>query len=125
MIDTLEFVRRMVESGMAEKTAEQLAHELREALPEGDVATKAFVKSELAQLRSELITEMEKLRTELRAAIAELRSEFQTDTAKLRGDLQSGLARMRSSIIVWVAIFVVFGQVLPSVLQFIRSLGHG
>jgi hypothetical protein len=90
MIDTLEFVRRMKESGMPDKTAEQLAHELRDALPESQAATKA----DLAELRAALTTEVEKLKTSF------------------------------ANLKVWVLLIVVVGQVLPTVLQFIRSFFH-
>ena len=127
MLDTLEFTRRMMESGMPEQTATQLAHELRDILPESQAATKA----DLAELRSELKTDMGELRAELRGEMSALRTELKTDLANLRaelktdiGALKGDLGRTRGSIIAWVAVFVVIGQVLPAVLQFIHGFWH-
>jgi hypothetical protein len=93
MIDTLEFSQRMTAAGMPDKTAQQLAHELLQALPAGETATKA----DLAELR----TEIEKLRTDF----SNLRTSF-------------------SNLKVWVLLIVGLGQVLPTLLQFIRSFFH-
>jgi hypothetical protein len=63
MLDTLEFARRMIEAGMPEQTAEALAHQLRDVLPESQAATKA----DLAEMRADfekLRTDVEKLRTD-------------------------------------------------------------
>jgi len=100
MLDTLEFARRMIESGMPEKTAEALAHQLREALPEGQAATKA----DLAELRAELKSE-----------IAALRTDFE----KLRGDfdkLRTDFANLK----VWVLLIVIIGQLLPALGKWLR-----
>jgi hypothetical protein len=93
MLDTLEFARRMIEAGMPEKTAEALAHELRDALPESQAATKA----DLAEMR----TEFEKLRTDVKADVGGMR----TDVEKLRTDF--------ANLKVWVLLIVIIGQVLP------------
>jgi hypothetical protein len=116
MIDTLEFVRRMVESGMPDRTAQQLARELIESLPAGEVATKA----DLGVLKAELLGEMEKLRSDVRTEIEKLRSDVRTDVANLK----TSIANARTAVIIWVAVFVVIAQVLPSLLQFIRSFSH-
>ena len=96
MIDTLEFARRMIDAGMEERTARALAHELRDGLPAGDPATKTD--------------------------LAGLKAELKTDLADLRGDLKADIASARSSTIIWVAVFVGLGQVLPTLLQFFKGI---
>lgn len=73
MLDTLGFARRMIASGMPEKTAEALAHALRAVLLESQAATKA----DLADWRGELRTGFEKLRGE----IGVLRMDFENCAA--------------------------------------------
>jgi signal recognition particle GTPase len=97
MIDTLEFARRMIESGMSEQTAERLAHELRDVLPESQAVTKTNR------------TEFEKLRTEVRAEVEKVR----TDVEKLRTDF--------ANLKVWVLLIVGIGQVSPPLLQLARG----
>lgn len=111
MIDTLEFARRMTDAGMPEGVAKALAHELRDGLPAGDLATK-----------SDLATAIAELKTELKTDIAELRSELKTDLGELKAELKTAIADSRSSTIIWVAVFVGLGQVLPTVLQFLKAL---
>ena len=56
---------------------------------QGDLATKqdtALLKSDTAQLRSELKADIAQLRSELKADIAQLRSELKADIAQLRSD---------------------------------------
>ena len=104
MLDTLEFARRMIESGMPEKTAEALAHQLRAAIPEGQAATK----TDLAELRTELKTDLGELRTDFE----KLRTEVKTDLGTMRTDVEK-LRTDFANLKVWVLLIVIIGQVLP------------
>jgi ribosomal protein L29 len=88
-IDTLKFARRLTDAGMDPRQAEALVQGLSEA-DSSDFATKADiaeVKTEIADLRTELKTEIADLRTELKAEIADLRTETKADNARLRNDM--------------------------------------
>jgi hypothetical protein len=54
------------------------------------LATKEFVRAEVALVR----VEIESLRAELRAEIAELRAELRTDIAELRTEMHQLVNRM-------------------------------
>ena len=92
----------LIELGAKESTARAAA----DAVPDiQHLATKediAELKVEMAELRSELRTEMAELRTEM----AELRSEVRTEIAQLRTEMHRGI---------WVVGFSIIGTFLTAI----------
>jgi hypothetical protein len=99
LFDTLRLSRILRDKGhFTAEQAEALAEALGEA-SHGDLATKAdladlatkadlaAVRTEMAELRTELKTEIAELRTELKTEIAELRTEFKTEIAGIKVEL--------------------------------------
>ena len=62
------------------------------------MAESALLRSEMADLRTELKTEMADLRTELKTEMAGLRTELKTEMAGLRGDFRSEFADFRAEL---------------------------
>jgi chromosome segregation ATPase len=96
LFDTLRLSRTLRDKGhFTSEQAEALAEALGEA-SHSDLATKAdlvdlatkadlaAVRTEIAELRTELKTEIAELRTELKTEIAELRTELKTEIAELK-----------------------------------------
>jgi hypothetical protein len=74
----LETARRLTALGFSPQQAEGVAQLLEETAKDihGDLATKDFVRAEIAELRTELKTEIADLRTGLKTDIANLRAEM-------------------------------------------------
>ena len=90
LFDTLRLSRTLRDKGhFTSEQAEALAEALGEA-SQGDLATKA----DLAGVR----TEIAELKTELKSEIAELRTEI----AGLRTELKSEIAEMRTDLLKWI-----------------------
>ena len=74
MIDTLKVSRSLEEAGFGKAQADIVASTLAEAvgISREDLVTKDFLRGELAELRSELKTDIAQVRTELAAQKSEL-----------------------------------------------------
>jgi predicted nucleic acid-binding Zn-ribbon protein len=101
LFDTLRVSRILRDKGhFTSEQAEALAEALGEA-SQGDLATKADlagVRTEIAELKTELKTEIAELRTE----IAGVRTELKTEIAELRTELKSEIAEMRTDLLKWI-----------------------
>jgi predicted nucleic acid-binding Zn-ribbon protein len=76
--DTLKFARELTEAGMDARQAEALVRGL------GDMDTSELAtKTDIADLRSEIAD----LRSELRTEIGDLRSELRTEVAGVKGEI--------------------------------------
>ena len=78
---------------------------------EDSVATKldiAGLKTEIADLRTELKTEVADLRTELKTEIAGLRTELKTEIAGLRTELKTDIANLRVDMVRWIVGAIAF-----------------
>src|SRR6187401_3178795 len=82
IFDTLAYAQRLKAVGFTDAQAEAPAEANREMIAE-DMATKAFLQSELAALQSELRAEINQLRTELRGEMNQLRAELRTEMKEL------------------------------------------
>lgn len=78
--DTYRFVKRLVESGLAEKTAEVLADE-----------------------QSRLLTDNLANRNDLESGLALVRADLESGLASVRADLESGLAATEARLMRWMA----------------------
>lgn len=85
--DTHRFVKRLVESGLAEETAEVLADEQSRLLTD-NLATK-----------SDLLA----VKAELEKGLAAVRADLETGLAFGRTELQTGLAATEARLMRWMA----------------------
>jgi hypothetical protein len=87
--DTLKFAKELTEAGMDPRQAETLVRGLGD-MDTSELATRtdvALVRTEVADLRSELKSEIADLRSELRTEVADLRSELRTEIAGVKGEV--------------------------------------
>ena len=110
MFDTLKLAQELRDKAdFSSKQAEGLAEALGHSYAD-NVATKtdiAELRSEIAELRTELKTEMAELRTELKTEMAELRTEFGTETSGIRADMNS----LKAELLKWF-IAILSGQAI-------------
>lgn len=97
--DTLEISKRLRGAGFTEPQAEAVTGVLRDARDAdlSQLATKADlaqIRTELAQVRTELKSEIAQLRSEVSAEISQLRSEMRSEIEILRRDLTIRLGSM-------------------------------
>jgi predicted nucleic acid-binding Zn-ribbon protein len=101
LFDTLRVSRILRDKGhFTSEQAEALAEALGEA-SQGDLATKADlagVRTEIAELKTELKTEIAELRTEIDG----VRTELKTEIAELRTELKAEIAEMRTDLLKWI-----------------------
>jgi hypothetical protein len=75
--------------------------------------SEAGLRTEMADLRTEVRTEMADLRTEMRTGMADLRTEM----AKLRGDILEGMSRqtrwMFAAAMTWGSVLIATARLLP------------
>ena len=97
--DTLKLAQGMQSTGMDPAMAHTIVEALSTAMAEADFATKsdlkheaALLRSEMAELRTEMRSEMASLRTEMRSEMSALRTEMKGDMAVLRTELKSDMA---------------------------------
>jgi hypothetical protein len=107
LFDTLRLSRTLRDKGhFTSEQAEALAEALGEAT-QGDLATKgdlASVWNEIAKVR----TEIAELRSELKIEIAQVRSELRTEIAALRTEM----AEMKADFLKWIIGAVGFQTVV-------------
>ena len=125
-IDTLTFSKRLRQAGADERLAEAIVEGLTGA-DTSELATKidiAEVRTEIAELRTELKTEIAELRTELKTDIAGVRTELKTDIAgvrteiaELRTDLKAEIAQTSNRTVYilggLIGILIVIDRMLP------------
>jgi len=103
LFDTLRLSRILRDKGhFTPEQAEALAEALGE-VSHGALATKADLadlatKADLAAVR----TEIAELRTELKTGIAELRTELKTEIAELRMELKTEIAETKTDLLKWI-----------------------
>ena len=89
-----------IAAGRAASMQRVMAQEPEEMVGGGS-ATKDFVRAEVAELRTEVRTDIAEVRTEIaevRTEIAELRAEMRTEIAEVRTDIAELRAEMRTEI---------------------------
>ena len=100
-----EHDKRLLHNRLCDTIGTEEADILMEHLPPAGwshLATKdditlsgAVLRTEVAELRTELKTEIAELRTELKSEIAEVRAELKTEIAELRVELKTDMAGLR------------------------------
>lgn len=85
-VDTLEYATALEQAGIARPHAEAIAklqaRTVRD-LVDHELVTKDFLKSELAELRSEMAQLKSELRSEIAVSKSELRDEIRTQNNRL------------------------------------------
>lgn len=86
-VDTLEMAQAMRRSGLPQEQADTIAEQIGKGFASEELATKEFVRSEIAGLRAELQKEMSGLRSEMGELRAELHKELNLQSWKMAGML--------------------------------------
>lgn len=108
-----EAARSDLYTGLRDVLGPERAETLMSAVPLHDfdeVATKAdlaILRSEMAELRAELMGEITGLRAETTGEISGLRVELKTDIANLRAELTSEIAVLRKQMGTWMLMLMV------------------
>ena len=95
-LDTLEMAQAMRRSGLPQEQADAIAEQIGKGFTSEELATKEFVRAEIAGLRAELQKEMSGLRGEmggLRGEMAGLRGELRKDMGELRAELHREMSQ--------------------------------
>lgn len=100
--DTHRFVKRLVESGLAEKTAEVLADEQSRLLRD-NLATKTDLEIGLASVRAELETGLAAVRADLESGLTSVRADLESGLTTIRADAESALANTEARLMRWMA----------------------
>ncbi|MSZ54749.1 MAG: DUF1640 domain-containing protein, partial [Actinobacteria bacterium] len=103
-----EHDKRLLHNRLSDTIGPEEADILMEHLPPAGwshLATKdditlsgAVLRTEVAELRTELKTEIAELRTELKTEISELRTELKTEIAAVRTELKTEIAELRTEL---------------------------
>ncbi len=106
--DTLEATRKLRDGGHTEAQAEAVVEVIQDAHDElvtrdGFRAEMAELRTEMAELRTELRGEMAELRTELRGEMAELRTELRGEMAEFREEVRTEIAELRGEMTAQIA----------------------
>lgn len=64
-VDTLEMAQAMRRSGLPQEQADTIAEQIGKSFASDELATKQFVRAEVADLRTDLTRQMGELRAEL------------------------------------------------------------
>ncbi|MGC6535346.1 MAG: hypothetical protein ACON4V_07365 [Parvibaculales bacterium] len=104
--DAHRFVKRLVESGLAEETAEVLADEQSRLLTD-NLATK-----------NELDTGLAAVRADLEVGLAGVRADLETGLTDVRADFEKGLAATEARLMRWMAgLLIAQGGVIVTLIS--------
>lgn len=104
--DTHRFVKRLVESGLAEKTAEVLADEQARLLTD-NLASKNDLESGLAMVRADL-----------ESGLASVRADLESGLAGVHADLEKGLASTEARLMRWMTgLLIAQGGVIVTLIS--------
>ena len=98
--DPLAAARSLKDAGFESEQAEALAAQLRFAAgaDHADLATKADLKADLAELRADFKADLAELQATTKADLAALRADMQADNAELEKRLRADLDGLRSEL---------------------------
>ena len=115
--DTHRFVKRLVESGLAEETAEVLADEQSRLLTD-NLATKNELDTGLAAVRADLEKGLAAVRADLEVGLAGVRADLETGLADVRADFEKGLAATEARLMRWMAgLLIAQGGVIVTLIS--------
>ena len=115
--DTHRFVKRLVESGLAEETAEVLADEQSRLLTD-NLATKNELDTGLAAVRADLEKGLAAVRADPEVVLAGVRADLETGLADVRADFEKGLAATEARLMRWMAgLLIAQGGVIVTLIS--------
>ena len=118
--DTHRFVKRLVESGLSEKTAEILADE-QAHMRDTSLATKQQLADTEAVLRKDLAkidADLRKDLAELRNDMAKLETNLRNDMAKIDTNLRKEMAQMETRMLRWMmGALIAQGGIIVSLIK--------
>jgi hypothetical protein len=97
-VDTLEMAQAMRRSGLPQEQADAIAEQIGKGFTSEELATKEFVRAEIAGLRAELHKEMGGLRGELRKEMGDLRAELHKEL-NLQSWKMAGMLLLQASLV--------------------------
>lgn len=115
-----EAARNDLYNGLSELLGPERAETLMSYLPRydpDDVATRSDVdsiRSDIADLRSELTGDITSVRSEFRAEIADFRSEFRADIGDLRSEVRSDIGAVKTDVTTLRSELATHGELLFS-----------
>ena len=111
--DTHRFVKRLVESGLSEKTAEILADE-QAHMRDTSLATRQQLADTEAVLRKDLA----KIDADLRKEMAKLETNLRNDMAKIDANLRKEMAQMETRMLRWMmGALIAQGGIIVSLIK--------
>ena len=115
--DTHRFVKRLVESGLAETIAEVLADEQSRLLT-NNLASKNDLESGLAATHADLKSELAATRADLESGLVAVRADLEGGLAAVRAELKSGLAATEARLMRWMAgLLIAQGGVIVTLIS--------
>lgn len=99
--DTLDFVKTLTAAGVSQAHAEAMAKahaKLMDDLVRNELASKADLNTQRADMRADFKSESAGLRAELKSEMADLRSELKTEISGLRSEFKSEISGLRSEL---------------------------
>ena len=113
MLDTLAVAQRLAAGGVDRDQAEVIADAIRQAVEQGDHVTSDQFKAGIAELRTEMRTEMAEMRTEQRTQAAEMRTEM--------AEMRTEMANLETRLVRWMIGTVIATATLT--VAIVRLLG--
>ena len=92
-VDTLEMAQAMRRSGLPQEQADSIAEQIGKGFTSDELATKEFMRAEIAGLRTELHKQMGELRAELHREMS-LQSWKMAGMLLLQASLVAALTRL-------------------------------
>ena len=115
--DTHRFVKRLVESGLAEATAEVLADEQSRLLTD-NLASKNELNTGFIAVRADLEIGLAAVRADLEAGLAAVRADLETGLAAVRADFEKTLASTEARLMRWMAgLLIAQGGVIVTLIS--------
>lgn len=93
---------QLLGNGFTPAQTETILEGVMKIIEDGELVTKPFLRTALAELRTELQTDQAKLRAELQTDQAKLRAELRTELAQLRAEFVEKLAHSERKMIIWM-----------------------
>lgn len=128
-IDTLKVAKRLREAGFTEPQAEAVLTAVQEASAGADLATKADLAEQSAELKAEIAevrAEIAEVRAELKAEIADVRSEIRQSELRLEAKLEAVKSDILNRVfgLILGALVVNIVAIIGAVLAAARLIGH-
>lgn len=112
-VDTITIARALRAADMPPAQAEAVALAIARS-----VAETAASKTDLDLLETRLIAQNAATRADLKSEIAEVRADLKSEIAELRTEVRQGLSDLKSGLLTWMIVMIVaLGGFLVAVLK--------